>query len=43
MDKIEEMRPCYLEEQYFWTREIHFTLKNDYCNEMIDFLFNLDV
>lgn len=42
VDRIEEMRTFYLEKQYFWTREIHFTVKNDYCNEMIDFLLNLD-
>ena len=43
MDRIEEMRPFYSEELYFWNREIHFTVKNDYYNEVIDFLFNLDV
>ena len=43
VDRIEEMRPFYSEEQYFWNREIHFIVKNNYYNEMIDFLFNLDV
>ena len=43
LDRIEEMRPFYTKEQYFWNREIHYIVKNDYYNETVNFLFNLDV
>ena len=43
LDRIEEMRPFYSEEQYFWSRDIHYTVTNNYLNELIDYLFNLDV
>lgn len=33
LDRIKGMRPFYLEEQFFWSREIHYTVKNDYLNE----------
>ena len=40
---IDEMKPFYSEEQYFWNKNIHYTLRNNYLNELIDYLFNLDV
>lgn len=43
LDRIEEMRPYYTKEQYFWNREIHYIVKNNYYNETVNFLFNLDV
>ena len=43
MDRTEEMRPFYSEEQYFWSRDIHYTVTNNYLNELIHYLFNLDV
>ena len=42
LDRIEEMRPFYTKEQYFWNREIHYIVKSDYYNETVSFLFNLD-
>ena len=32
LDRIEEMRPFYTKEQYFWNREIHYIVKSDYYN-----------
>ena len=43
LDRIQKMKPFYSEENYFWSRGIHFTVMNNYLNEMIDYLFNLDV
>ena len=43
MDRIEEMRLFYSEEQYCWSRDIYYTGRNNYLNEVIDYLFNLDV
>ena len=42
LDRIEEMRPFYTKEQYFWNREIHYIVKSGYYNETVSFLFNLD-
>ena len=41
--RIDERKPFYSEEQYFWNKNMHYTLRNNYLNELIDYLFNLDV
>ena len=43
LDIIQKMKPFYSEENYFWSRGVHFTVMNNYLNEMIDYLFNLDI
>ena len=42
-DRIEEMRPFYTKDQYFWNKELHYIVKNDHYNETVNFLLNLDV
>ena len=32
LDRIEEMRPFYSEEQYFWSRDVHYTVINNCLN-----------
>ena len=37
-----EKYPFYSEEQCFWNKNVHYTLRNNYLNELIDYLLNLD-
>ena len=41
--RIDEVKPFYSEEHYIWNENIYYTLRNNYLNELIDYLFNLDV
>ena len=40
--RIDEVKPFYSAEQYFWNKNVHYTFRNIYLNELIDYLFNLD-
>ena len=40
--RIDEVKPFYSEEQCFWNKNVHYTLRNNYLNELIDYLLNLD-
>ena len=41
--RIDEVKPFYSEEHYIWNENVYYTLRNNYLNELIDYLFNLDV